>query len=528
MKNKPLKTALLVAGICLAGSMSAQNHPSFSSYEGYKTCRMCHGDEWDGHAADVMSSIHWNWEKTDSETGNAVGKINVINNYCVAVRSNEPRCTSCHVGIGWKDETFDLANRDNVDCLVCHDTTGTYQKNPTGAGAPVAGLDYGPIFANMGPPDRDNCGACHFYGGGGDAVKHGTLDSTMANPARDVDVHMGGAMDMTCVDCHVKNTTTAPHEIVGTRYSQDRNDAALCQDCHTATPHSSFMDNHAQRVACQTCHIPAFARGGKATKMFWDWTTAKGEKVDDGNGNMVDLVIKDGDGNVTYHAKKGTFEWQANVVPEYVWANGKVRHVTLDDAVMQGEVVKMNELYGDVDDPTARIFPVKRFTGIQPYDAGAGRLAIPHLFPYGPDDSTAFWKTFDWAAALTAGQEAVDRTFVGPVGYIETEMLWISNHMVAPKEQALTCADCHTFGSRMNFAALGYPEAKAQELQLKMQSEYWAGYPVSPEMGVDTGAWLGWLNVQYGDWVYSYSLGKYLYLPESGVTTSGSWTYIMK
>ncbi|MEX0327022.1 MAG: tetrathionate reductase family octaheme c-type cytochrome [Puniceicoccaceae bacterium] len=538
----PKMIALLIGGLCMSGPLMAQ-HASISEYNGYASCKSCHDQAFGGgglHADQVMASIHWTWEKTDSFTGKEVGKYNVINNYCVAVKSNEPRCTSCHVGIGWSDTSWDpAANRDSIDCLVCHDTTGTYKKIPTGAGAPVDGLDYAAITSSIGSPDRDNCGACHFFGGGGDAVKHGTLDSTMANPTRDADVHMGGSMDMTCIDCHIAEGASNKHEYLGTRYSQDRNDAALCQDCHTATPHGGFMDNHAQRVACQTCHIPAFARGGKATKMFWDWTTAKGEKVDDGNGNMVDLVIKDDDGNVLYHAKKGTFEWQENVIPEYVWANGKVRHVTLDDPVMEGEVVMINELQGDVDDPTALIFPVKRFTGIQPYDTGlngdgVGNLAIPHLFPFAgekewpADQKSAFWMLFDWEKALTAGMEADGRTFDGPVGYIETEFTWISNHMVAPKEQSLDCVDCHTFGSRMNFAKLGYPEERAQELQLKAQSDYWAGYPVTPEKAVDTGAWLGWMNVTYGDWVYSYSLGKYLYLPEAGVTEAGAWTYIMK
>jgi octaheme c-type cytochrome (tetrathionate reductase family) len=505
MKKTPKLLSLLAGGLIMASPMIAQ-HAELTEYNGYASCKGCHDESWAGggkHADEIMQSIHWTWEATDSFTGDKVGKYNVINNYCVAVKSNEPRCTSCHIGIGWSDTSFVPAdNRDAIDCLVCHDTTGTYKKIPTGAGAPVDGLDYAAITGSIGTPDRDNCGACHFFGGGGDAVKHGTLDSTMANPTRDADVHMGGAMDMTCIDCHLEADATNKHQYLGTRYSQDQNDAALCQSCHTAAPHGGLMDMHASRVACQTCHVPEFARGGKATKMFWDWSTAKGEKVDDGNGNMVDLVIKDENGNVTYHAKKGTFEWEENVVPEYRWANGKVKHVKLSDPVAPGQVVKINELQGDIDDPNALIFPVKRFTGIQPYDTGlngdgVGNLAIPHLFPF-------------------AG------------GYVETEFTWISNHMVAPKEQALTCTDCHTFGSRLNFAQLGYPEAEAEELQLKMQSEYWGPYPVSPAKGVDTGAWLGWLNVEFAPWVYSYTLGKYLYLPEESLSESGAWIYIMK
>ena len=67
-----------------------------------------------------------------------MGKKNVINNFCIGVSSNESRCTSCHIGYGWKDENFDFANSLNIDCIICHDRTGTYKKFPTGAGYPVS------------------------------------------------------------------------------------------------------------------------------------------------------------------------------------------------------------------------------------------------------------------------------------------------------------------------------------------------------------------------------------------------------
>lgn len=53
----------------------------------------------------------------------------------------------------------------------------------------------------------------------------------------------------------------------------------------------------------------------------------------------------------------------------------------------------------------------------------------------------------------------------------------------------------------------------------------WAGYTVEEGGLVYTGAFLGWLNVTNGDWVWSYSLGKYIYLPESYVSGTGVWTY---
>ena len=53
-------------------------------------------------------------------------------------------------------------------------------------------------------------------------------------------------------------------------------------------------------------------------------------------------------------------------------------------------------------------------------------------------------------------------------------------------------------------------------------------FPVRAEGNVDTGPWLGYLNVLAGDWVWSYSLAGWLYLPADMVTDTGSWTYILK
>ena len=56
---------------------------------------------------------------------------------------------------------------------------------------------------------------------------------------------------------------------------------------------------------------------------------------------------------------------------------------------------------------------------------------------------------------------------------------------------------------------------------------FWAGYPYFDEAGnVDTGSWLGFINVASGDWVYVYSLATYVYLPEEFVSSSGSWAYV--
>jgi hypothetical protein len=88
-------------------------------------CLTCHTKA----SHQVKQSLHWKWEYKHPETGQVLGKKHVINSFCGNVASNEPRCTSCHVGYGWKDMNKPPPAEDNkVDCVVCHDTTGTYSK----------------------------------------------------------------------------------------------------------------------------------------------------------------------------------------------------------------------------------------------------------------------------------------------------------------------------------------------------------------------------------------------------------------
>jgi len=415
-----------------------------------KACLSCHTEA----ANEIMQTSHWTWEFVNEITGQILGKKNVINNFCVATDSNEPRCTSCHVGYGWADDTFDFTAQENVDCLICHDTTGTYAKIPTGAGAPVEGLDMTNIAQNVGETSRETCGACHFYGGGGDEVKHGDMDSSLVNPDFELDVHMNAeGLDFTCATCH----TTENHEIPGSRYSMDPEKWKGCEDCHT-DPHAlSVLNTHSEKIACQTCHIPEFARGDIATKMTWDWSTA-GQKDNDG----ALLIQKDDDGNIIYHGLKGDFTWGENVTPEYVWFNGTVEYTLLEDTIDPSQTVPINQFIGDKEDPNAKIWPVKRFVGIQPYDSGFNTLAIPHLF--GKDD-TAYWANFDWGLALEAGMEYTGAPYSGEYGFVETEMYWPITHMVAPATEAVQCQECHTEEeSRLDFSALGYGFTDSQRL----------------------------------------------------------------
>jgi hypothetical protein len=100
-----------------------------------------------------------------------------VNNFCVSVFSNWPRCTGCHAGYGWKDANFDFTDQSRIDCLVCHDTTGTYRKDLRAAGMPDPSVDLVMVAKKVGKPSRKSCGTCHFSGGDQDFVRHGKLNA---------------------------------------------------------------------------------------------------------------------------------------------------------------------------------------------------------------------------------------------------------------------------------------------------------------------------------------------------------------
>ena len=429
-----------------------------------KACLACHNTA--GHQ--VMKSIHWTWEANSPTTGKKLGKKWAANNFCGSIISNETRCTSCHAGYGWKDKDYDFTDQNNVDCLACHDTTGTYKKFGTDAGHPLyADREFEPmegppgkkqfkapdlskIAQHVGQPGRGNCGACHFNGGGGDAVKHGDLDSSLKNPSRELDVHMAkDGANMVCSDCHTFNA----HQPSGSRYAatskdkhgldlpKDDHNHATCESCHGFTPHKEAkINNHTNKVACQTCHIPEFARGGIATKTLWDWSTAG--KMD---ANGKPLFIKDDHGHLKYSAAKGDFAYGENVRPEYKWYNGVVHQIAitdkLDGLLDAKGVLELNRVEGSAKDPNARIWPFKVMHGKQPYDTGNNTLVVNHV--YG-DDDTSLWRNYDYSKSIKAGMEYAGLPYSGQFGFIETRMNWFITHMVAPKEKAVPCQECHT------------------------------------------------------------------------------------
>ncbi len=438
--------------------------PFSSGPEVTKVCLECHNKAGD----QFRHNKHWTWRYTHPVTGQKLGKSVLINNFCTNARGNEGMCAQCHSGYNMKDSNFDFDNQNNMDCLVCHESTGSYYKTPPTRGNKACSvmfegkpaLDWVKIAQSVTLPARSNCGSCHFYGGGGDNVKHGDLSSVLFHPPKAVDVHMSEqGENFSCVICHVGEA----HEWAGSRYNMKANaqqqaakpgaprSTASCASCHGNTPHPLTLtgiklNDHTDRIACETCHIAEFAKGGVATKTDWDWRTAG--KLKNGEGfKEAGYTQGDGEHRYTYKSIKGDFKYAENVQPSYHWFNGVSEFTTIDTRFDPNQKpIEINHLQGSVDDPDSRIWPFKIMRTVQPYDKGNHTLVYMHLWG---NDNDAFWGNYDFARAIKAGMKKNGIPYSGEYGFIETISYWPINHMVGPKEDALSCQECHSKQGRL-------------------------------------------------------------------------------
>ena len=432
-------------GVPVKGQKDTVDHTPFFTQE-FKTgpevtkaCLKCHKEA----GEQMLKSEHWQWLGDEvkipghNDKKVRIGKKNVFNNFCLGVQSNWPACTTCHAGYGWKDETFDFKNPNNIDCLVCHDSTGDYRKKGGTGGMPEPDVNLLHVAQKVALPNRANCGTCHFRGGGGNAVKHGDLDNSLMHPNSRLDVHMG-KNDMVCTDCHKAKDHQIPGRAISVGVTDENR--VSCTDCHDAKPHNdNRLNSHTDRLACQTCHIP-YMGDKDGTKMEWYWSQA-------GDGERAKKV----NNKHAYMKIKGKFVWKYGAEPEYYWWNGASSRYMVGDKMDPDGVTKIAYPLGDRQDAKAKIWPFKVHRGDQPFDKQNNIFLIPNLF--GPE---GYWTKFDWDLALRNGSKVTGQPYSGEYGFAKTEMYWPLSHMVQTKDRALTCRDCHGEGGRMNWQALGF------------------------------------------------------------------------
>lgn len=401
-----------------------------------QTCLECHPDS----AHQVMATTHWTWESEPFEVPGredpvTIGKINQINNFCIGTQGNENSCMTCHAGYGWENPRENLSDPLNVDCLACHAETSEYAKGKYGN--PAEGIDLLAAARSVRMPTRENCGQCHFDGGGGNGVKHGDLDESLYFPSENIDVHMGRE-DFLCTDCHWTEDHVILGRMVVDNYTIDPSEQVACTNCHVEQPHADErVNSHTQSVACQTCHIPAMAVKDP-TKTYWDWSTSGQDRPED---------------HFTYLKIKGTFIYEKDFKPTYLWFNGNLEYrYILGDKIDPTQPTLIDKPAGDIEDAAAKIFPFKLHVANQPYDVINQYLLQPIT-----SGENGYWTNFDWDNAFELAEKFTGLDYSGQYGFAETWMYWPTTHMVQPKENALQCTDCHGDEGRLDWLALGYP-----------------------------------------------------------------------
>jgi hypothetical protein len=431
------------------GSGEANPHASLAWDGSPGACLSCHK----GQAKEMYASAHYQWqgEATYRTSGPLMqGKIsNAVNSYCVNILGNWADCGSCHVGLGAQPVATASPTDEqlkNIDCLVCHQKDYKRLK-VNGTFAPDTAnmtITLSKAVQTVHLPERSNCLACHAKAGGGDAVKRGDLALATANTS-DVqfDRHMSVAgADMKCQECHV----TENHRIAGRGSDLRQTDLDVemaCTSCHTnktATGGHGTEDinRHVARVACQTCHIPTYAKNAADTPATEATETHRTWRTSDASAPP-------------YHPSSVKAN---NLTPKYRFYNRYSTNYRL------GEVAQLDATTGayptsrpdgDVNDtsPDNKLFPFKYKTAEQPLMTSTGKLIAV--------DTAVYFATANPEAAIRAGLANMGHSENEAYSWVSTDTFQLLNHQISPAAQALDCTACHGTTSRMDLKGeLGY------------------------------------------------------------------------
>ncbi len=428
-------------------------HDSIQGWNGTATCLECHTKE----AEDVFSSVHYQWLGKTPYLNNGPelqGKLDVgVNSYCINITGNWNGCGNCHIGLGARPEQVkSRAQLENIDCMVCHQEQYKRKKVngvfvPDEANMPISMLK---AARTVHKPTRATCLPCHAKGGGGDNYKRGDMAlAHVATSDRNFDVHMATTEgNLTCQQCH----TTQDHLMAGR--GSDLRPTELdvqmnCSECHVeedeSTPHDDEkIDNHLARVACQSCHIPTYARNAsdttstEQTEVHRDW--------------LKPHVTPSG-------AIHPTPTMAGDLVPRYKWWNGYSSNYLLHDpAVVDPETARIptSRPLGAVNDSNSKLYPFKYKTALQPL-ANQDNVLIAL-------DTSVYFTSGDPEAATISGLHNMGLSASSDYSWVETDTFQLITHEVSPESSALRCTSCHGSKERMDLQGeLGYHLKGAQK-----------------------------------------------------------------
>jgi octaheme c-type cytochrome (tetrathionate reductase family) len=403
-------------------------------------CLGCHPQQ----AEEVLKSTHWTWKRQRTVNGKETmfGKKDSLAGFAIDIASNPSRCFRCHISSNPGVDAFEKAEPADIDCLVCHDTTGKYTRNPASAG--LEQDDFENIARNVGRPRPGNCTTCHFADCGLSASspeKPDTGDSRYSPGTDDIHMAPGRASAFTCQTCHVNGS--------GHSFSRAMlNDTDLsagrggCSSCHTNMPHQmERLNSHAEVISCRTCHIPVYAAKTPSV-MNWNWLLT---------GKTVPVFQTVPGGRIIFQDHNG-FTTSTMIQPIYMWDDGG------DLLYSRGRRIRPQELTY-LQQPSQRsskskISPFRIIHGTQLYDTKYRYLISPLLSTQGDK----LFPDADWNTIAEQGMKAIVLPYSGQYGVAPTVAFRRINHGVVPAGNALGCMDCHGRDSRMNWDALGYDQ----------------------------------------------------------------------
>jgi hypothetical protein len=446
----------LTVMIGMARPVSANpSHLAIQEYNGPATCLTCHRTQAEG----MFGSVHYQWTgatpDVPSIAGNSGKGDSAFNSYCgTPTSSRRSTCAACHNGNGGTPISMMRDSQlANIDCLLCHQDA--YKRKPGGPMETVTATDYAgasrswqmpiedasgnfqyqPDEANMSisileaartvhQPTRASCLRCHANAAGSDGAKRGDLSSVSVNPPLASDIHMSSAGEnFDCQYCHV----FLDHKVLGRGLDLHPTDyrwSFTCTDCHVqqthfATTTSARTNLHTYRVACQTCHIPTFAKD-MSTEMSRNWgTPVWSASMFNGQGGYKPSEVR-----------------ASNVTPTYKWYDGSSQLYALGQSVSingSGEY-DLALPRGSMTSYATQIYPMKEHRATAARHTATGRM-VPH-------SAFTYFTTGDFTRAVQDGM-----TFAGLSGGYSTVTVHefqTINHGVSPVASSLACGKCHS------------------------------------------------------------------------------------
>lgn len=398
-------------------------------------CIGCHQQK----AEEVLQSTHWTWKSSRTVNGRQVlyGKMDSLTGFAVDVASNPSRCLRCHISTNPVAGIIDQGGAADVDCLVCHDTSGRYRR-----GELLEQADYEIIARSAGKPGPANCATCHFSDCG--LMEYSRPDSRKMRKqhAARGDVHMDGqAAPLACQGCHVLDSGHTFSRVVD--YAQTVNvPGAECVSCHTVSPHTiERLNLHTVTVSCRACHIPEYAVRTPAM-IGWNWFLTGRIMPVHQSVAETSTFLQDGNG----------FTSSMLIRPVYMWDDGGDQVYTRGQRIQPQELTFLKRPSPRA--PRSKIAPFRLLYGTQLYDAKYRYLISPLLSSAGEE----LFPGSDWDAIAREGMNAIVLPYSGEYGVAPTAAFRRLNHGVAPAEKALDCTDCHGGSTRLDWSALGYDE----------------------------------------------------------------------